>query len=106
MIKSFSIFLLILNFSYLSFADENDYSHAPKPCVRIGDACRKAKFRVGGWTEGLGLWDDCINPIMQNKNRKSSLAKKLPVVKAATIRDCKKADPNFGQGQLGDSVEK
>ena len=102
----FSLIVIISTMASFSVhSDENDYSQAPAPCLKVGDACKKAGFRVGGWKKGIGLWDDCINIVMQGRSRKEDFILKLPTLDPQIIASCKKARKSFGQGTLGTSVK-
>jgi hypothetical protein len=69
------------------------------PCKEIVQACEQAGFVKGEAKEGLGLWADCIDPIMAGKAQPANSKKPLPSVPAGVVSACKTKHPNFGQGR-------
>jgi hypothetical protein len=66
------------------------------PCEQITAACERAGFVLGGAAEGNGLYQDCLNPLMQGRER-GAAAKPLPIVDGALKAACLAAQPRFGQ---------
>jgi hypothetical protein len=92
-------------FSSLAFAGPAKESKAPAldPCQQIEKACLDAGFVLGKSEKGYGLYNHCINPIMQGKTKAKvpGALKALPKVDAAVAAACKVNDPDFGEGDIG-----
>jgi CubicO group peptidase (beta-lactamase class C family) len=66
------------------------------PCDQVRQACEKAGFVQGGDKTGVGLWKDCINPIMSQVAQRPEAKKPLPAVSAEIVGSCRKMDSKFG----------
>ena len=62
---------------------------AENPCKQIESACKSAGFVEKGSTKGIGLWSECIDPIMQGHPTKSKLA--LPKVDEKVVAACRES---------------
>ncbi len=98
--KAWSILVIAaaIVFSTAAFAAEQK---APGPCQQIMKICEDAGFVKGEYKKGYGLWDDCINPIMQGKTTVPHATKPLPTVDPKLVSECKAKNPKFGHGQVG-----
>ena len=68
-----------------------------RPCVDIRAACQDAGFVKGGAREGVGLFVDCVAPIMRGTPQRPKASKPLPSVDAELVAACQARHPNFGQ---------
>ena len=71
------------------------------PCTQITQTCKSAGFKFGAHKQGIGLEDDCINPIVQGVTSVPNGKLPLPAVSADVIAACKVKNPKYGQGQIG-----
>jgi hypothetical protein len=89
----------------VSKPEKKGEKHAAKeavgPCRQIREICKDAGFVLGEYKEGIGLYRDCINPIMQGKKVVHGIKKPLPSVDPKLIAECKKKAPDFGSGKVG-----
>jgi N-acetylglucosamine-6-sulfatase len=56
-----------------------------------------AGFVKGGVSSGNGIWQDCIDPIMQGKPQRRKASKPLPHLDPQLVEACKTKDSSFGQ---------
>jgi len=63
-------------------------------CGQIVKACKQAGFGKGN---GIGLFTDCVDPLMQGKPQPQAATIPLPHVDPQTIAACKQASPEFGR---------
>jgi len=70
-------------------------------CALITQACRRAGFVPGGVRDGVGLYADCIQPIMRGMPPPRRAARPLPQVDPRAVADCRASNPRFGQGGGG-----
>jgi len=76
----------------------------PAACASIEKDCSAAGFIDGDWGLGIGLWFDCIDPIMQGQTMVPGASKAPPKVDPAVVASCKKQAPKFGNGQVGSTL--
>src|SRR5271167_656039 len=69
------------------------------PCGQLKSACINAGFVQGGVKSGTGLFQDCIEPIMQGTSQPRRASKPLPQVDPQIVAACKQQNPNFGNLQ-------
>jgi hypothetical protein len=68
------------------------------PCAKIRAACSQAGFVPNGAKMGVGIWVDCIRPIMLGMPQRNRAAKPLPPLDPQLVQACKQQNPNFGMG--------
>jgi hypothetical protein len=74
-------------------------------CRQIRAACEQAGFTQGGVQQGMGLWRDCIRPMMQGTPQRRRAAAPLPQVDPQLVAACSAQNPNFGRGNAGQKGE-
>jgi hypothetical protein len=70
-----------------------------RSCEQISKACADAGFTKGGAKQGVGLIDDCIDPIMQGTSAAGKAVKPVPIIDRQLVAACRAADPTFGNKQ-------
>ena len=85
-----------LSASWSAFADNS----AQHPCEFIEGTCKSAGFIQGQAKTGNGLWEDCINPIMQGQTIPNAV-KPIPMVNPSVVSACHAKRPKFGEGKIG-----
>jgi hypothetical protein len=70
----------------------------PDPCKQIVQQCESAGFIKGDWKLGIGLWKDCLNPIMTGTPA-TGAKKPLPAVDPSVVSACKAKHPNFAENK-------
>jgi len=68
------------------------------PCDQIAAACKQAGFIPKGAKTGLGIFVDCIRPIMAGTPQGVQGTKPLPQIDPQIVAACKQQNPNFGMG--------
>jgi hypothetical protein len=66
------------------------------PCQQIRDACEQAGFVPGGVRDGVGLFVDCIRPLMQGAPPRPRAAMPPPRIDPQLIAACQARNPAFG----------
>ena len=89
----------VADVSATNAAAPNVANKAAGPCQQIVAACKNAGFVAGDAKQGIGLWVDCVDPIMSGSGQPSKAVKPLPSVAPAAVAACKAKDPNFGKGK-------
>jgi len=74
-------------------------AHGQQPCEQIKKACTNAGFVPGGASSGIGLWRDCIDPILQGRAHSRKSGKPVPQVDPKIVAACHEQDPSFGQSK-------
>jgi hypothetical protein len=72
-------------------------------CQAICQKCSSSGYVYGQMGKGNGLLDDCVRPIVQGvaePAKAQQTGHTLPTVDAATITQCKTANPRFGEGKI------
>ena len=64
-------------------------------CNSIVAACKAAGFKSGGSKDGIGLWPNCVKPILLKKPGTSSIP--LPSIDEHAASACLKAHPTYAQ---------
>ena len=65
-------------------------------CEQIKTACVNAGFMQGAARSGVGLYHDCIDPILGKHPRSRITTKSLPKVDPKIVAACKAQDLNYG----------
>jgi DnaJ domain len=66
-------------------------------CQQIRAACQSAGFAQGAAKSGIGLYVDCINPIMSGTGQRPRARLPLPQVNPQLIAECATSHPRFGR---------
>lgn len=66
------------------------------PCEQIKTACTNAGFVQGGAKSGVGLWHDCVDPLLGRRAHSRINTKTLPRVDPKIVAACKAQNPNYG----------
>lgn len=67
-------------------------------CAQIRAACTQAGFVPNGVNMGIGIFVDCIRPIIAGTPQRSRAAQPLPQIDPQVVIACKNQNPNFGMG--------
>jgi hypothetical protein len=67
-------------------------------CAAITRACVAAGFSQGAAAQGLGLKNDCVDPIVQGAGQPPRAARPLPAVSPQTVAACRGTAPAGPQG--------
>jgi hypothetical protein len=58
----------------------------------------RAGFVPNGAKVGVGLAEDCIQPIMAGTSQRQQATKALPQIDPQVVTACKQQNPDFGKG--------
>jgi hypothetical protein len=92
------IWTAILGTLIVSLAGAVQAAPRQRACAEIKAACEQAGFVQGGARAGIGLFVDCIAPIMRGTVQARRASKPVPQLDFQLVADCKAQNPNFGQG--------
>jgi len=72
-------------------------ARAQGACEQIRDTCQSAGFVAGGAKLGVGIFVDCIAPIMQGTAQSVRARYPLPRIEAQLVAACAASRPSFGR---------
>jgi hypothetical protein len=94
------VLVLIAAFSVSASLVASSANAGQHPCEVVESTCAGAGFIKGQAKAGNGLWEDCINPIMQGQTIPNAV-KPIPSVDPGVVAACHAKRPKFGEGKIG-----